>query len=210
MHGIALKRLGHNVRILERSPSNLLDGQGAGIMAGEKLQEFLKKHDYVQEPYFVPLPEIHFLDRAANVMRVWKMPFRSTSWETLYYRFRANYDGLLSQHVSKVPGRRDGEGKAIYEYATTVTDLQLHDGLVTVSFDSLNHGKGSYQADLVIAADGPSSGIRKMLYPEIERKYVGYAGWRGTAIERDVSTSTKELFGQNTMYFIGNGGHLLA
>ncbi|KAL8831190.1 MAG: hypothetical protein Q9191_001002 [Dirinaria sp. TL-2023a] len=209
MQGIVLKRLGHNVRILERSPSNLLDGQGAGIMAGEKLQEFLKKHDYSQEPYFIPLPQIHFFDRAANMTRVWKMELRATSWNTLYYRLRANYDGLLSPYVSRAPERGDAEGKAIYEYATTVTDLQLIDGLVTVSFESLNHGSGSYQADLVIAADGPSSNIRQRFYPDLERKYVGYAAWRGTVAERDVSSKTKERFEQYTNYFIGGRGHIL-
>lgn len=209
MQGIVLKRLGHNVRILERSPSNLLDGQGAGIMAGEKLQEFLKKHDYVQDPYFVPLPQIHFHDRAANVTRVWKMAFCATSWNTLYYRLRANYDGLLSPYVSQAPKRGAEEGKAIYQYATTVTDLQLNDGIVTVSFESLSHGRGSYQADFVIAADGPSSGIRKRFYPDLERKYVGYAAWRGTVVERDVSADTKDRFEQYTNYYVGSGGHIL-
>ena len=209
MQGIVLKRLGHNVRILERSPSSVLDGQGAGIKAGEKLQEFLRKHDYVREPYFVPMPQIHFLDRAANVTRVWKIPMDATSWNTLYYRLRANYDGLVSPYVSRTPERGVREGKAIYEYATTVTDIQLNDGVVTVSFESLNHGRGSYQADLVIAADGPSSSIRKMFYPEIHRKYVGYAAWRGTVVERDVSANTKERLVEKTNYYIGSGGHIL-
>lgn len=53
MHGIVLKRLGHNVRILNRDPTSFLESQGAGITAFEKVQEFFSKHDLSKQLYSI-------------------------------------------------------------------------------------------------------------------------------------------------------------
>ena len=63
--------------------------------------------------------------------------------------------------------------------------------------------------DLVIAADGPGSSIRKMLCPGTERTYVGYVAWRGTVDESQVSEETKTLFRTCLNYFIYEDGHIL-
>jgi len=210
MHGVVLKRLGHNVRILERSPSDLLHDQGAGITAMEDVREFLRKHDLSKQPNFVSSAQIQFLNRAANVVKIWKVPLSMTSWNTLYYRLRANFDGLASDYVPRTEdlrGERDGEVK--YEHGIMVTGLQCNDEVVTVSFEEINGQTGNLQADLVIAADGPSSTIRKMLSPGTRRKYVGYIAWRGTVLERDVSESAKKAFNQILNYFVHKGATIL-
>lgn len=210
MHGLVLKRLGHNVRILERSQSDLLHDQGAGVTAMENVLQFLSKHDLSKQPNYVASAQIQFLDRAANIVKIWKVPLSMTSWNTLYYRLRANFDGLPSDYVPQtgdLRGERDGKVK--YEHGVMVTDLQCNDEVVTVSFEELNGQTGSLQADLVIAADGPSSTIRKILSPGTSRKYVGYVAWRGTVLECDVSESTKKVFNQNLTYFIHKGATIL-
>lgn len=210
MHGVVLKRLGHNVRILERSPSDLLHDQGAGITAMEDVREFLSKHDLSKQPNFVSSAQIQFLDRAAKIVKTWKVPLSMTSWNTLYYRLRANFDGLASDYVpgtEDLRGERDGEVK--YEHGIMVTGLQCNDEVVTVSFEEINGQTGNLQADLVIAADGPSSTIRKMLSPGARRKYVGYVAWRGTVLERNVSDSAKKVFNQNLTYFVHKGATIL-
>jgi len=53
MSGLVLKRSGHHVRIFERSPSTLLQSQGAGIIFGIEGHEFLSKHVLVDRPFFV-------------------------------------------------------------------------------------------------------------------------------------------------------------
>lgn len=210
MHGIVLKRLGHNVRILERSPPDLLEGQGAGISAMEKVLEFLSQHDLSKQPNFVPSSQVQFLDKAANIAKVWKMPLHMTSWNTLYFRLRANFDGLQSEYLSQVSDlSTEKDGKVIYEHGITVTDLQNENEVMTVSFEQADGQRGRLQADLVIAADGPVSTIRRLLYPGSHRKYVGYIAWRGTVHERDVSERTKEMFKQNLTYFVHKGATIL-
>lgn len=203
-----LKRLGHNVNILERSTS--LNGQGAGILARENVQAFFSKHDLCDQPYFVKAEaKLQFLNKAATVIRVWKAQLCMTSWDTLYYRLRANYDGLQSDYVREPPPNRKGDGKVTYENGCTVTNLRYGDGVVTLDFERSIGGGGTLHADLVIAADGPGSNIRRMLFPNVERKYVGYAAWRGTIVESEVSSEARLLFGSCCNYFNYDSGHIL-
>ena len=50
------------------------------------------------------------------------------------------------------------------------------------------------RGDLVIAANGPSSAVRRILSSEGERAYAGYVAWRGTVSEREASDSMKKTF----------------
>lgn len=61
--GIALKRLGHEVTILERSPTPLLQDQGAGIVAGGDTLEFLKEFDKATKEVAVVSPVRHYLNQ---------------------------------------------------------------------------------------------------------------------------------------------------
>ena len=56
MHGIVLKRMGHSVQILERSPSAILIEQGAGLGVAGDLEAFVREYDSVQEPYMLASP----------------------------------------------------------------------------------------------------------------------------------------------------------
>lgn len=61
--GIVLKRLGHRVTILERSPTPLLHDQGAGIVAGGDTLNFLKQFDKYHREVAVVSPVRHYLDQ---------------------------------------------------------------------------------------------------------------------------------------------------
>jgi 2,6-dihydroxypyridine 3-monooxygenase len=55
--------------------------------------------------------------------------------------------------------------------------------------------KSSLEADIVVGTDGASSTVRTLLFPEVERTYVGYAAWRGTVKESLLEEETKALLG---------------
>ncbi|THX29001.1 FAD/NAD(P)-binding domain-containing protein, partial [Aureobasidium pullulans] len=97
MHGIMLSRLGHHVHILEQSTENFRHGQAAGIRAGPEAQKFLSEFDlHKHYPYAVDCPGMQFINQRSDYGRFVKFPMKQTSWTMLYYRLRANFDGLVT------------------------------------------------------------------------------------------------------------------
>ena len=169
------------------------EGQAAGISAMEHGTEFLKKHDLLSEkPYAVSCPGVQILDKNARVRMKVARPLTMTSWNVLYYRFRANFDGMKSEHCPEVPSPSSLDGTAIYEHGKRVTSVKQVDGELLVEFAD-GAGGGILKPNLVIVADGSTSSIRQLLQPDLERKYAGYAIWRGTVPENEVSEATQNL-----------------
>ncbi|KAI9880733.1 MAG: hypothetical protein M1830_001016 [Pleopsidium flavum] len=208
IHGIVLKRLGHNVRILERSPYPLLHDQGAGIVAMDPVQEFLRNYDLTQRPYAVTSPMLQWINMQEEVVNTMEMALKLTSWDLLYFILRANFDHVKSNYC-EVPGVSEGEGKATYDYGYTATDVSYDGGLPCVYFQDQDGKEGSTAADLIVVSDGASSTIRKIIMPDLERKYVGYVAWRGTVLEDEAPTHSRDVFKENLTYFQGKGSHIL-
>ncbi|KAI9792469.1 MAG: hypothetical protein M1833_001082 [Piccolia ochrophora] len=198
--GIVLKRLGHRVRIFERNPTPLLQHQGAGIVAGGEAQAFFDSFDATRSQIAVPSHLRHYFDKKGQVIHEEHKLQRMTSWDLLYYVLRANFDRVQSDYCT-VPDATEGEGDALYEYGHTVTDVREVDNHVEVDFHTKAGQKSRARADMVIAADGPGSTIRKILNPGVKRDYAGYVAWRGTVPEREVSTAVKEAFVEKFAFF---------
>ena len=208
MHGIVVKRLGHNVRIFEQYESSTRQGQAAGISAMEYGTAFLKQYDLLAEqPYAVSCPGVQVLDKNAKVKTQLARPLTMTSWNVLYYRLRANFDGLTSTYYPKAPPATANDGNALYEHGKSVTNVKYADGDVTVEYAD-NSGGGTTKPDLVIAADGSTSRVRQLLLPDLQRTYAGYAIWRGTVLERDLSKATRDLFQTKTTLMTIDGGYI--
>ncbi len=195
MHGIMIKRLGHNAHILEQSTSSTREGQAAGISAGPQMQELLRKFDLCDGEYALVNPGVQYIDKNLRVTRFQDVSMTLTSWNVLYHRLRANFDGLKSEYCSELREEGEGQGQAVYDAGKRVTDVTYANGQVTLTFEDLiNGGKGHLHPDLVIAADGSNSSIRQLLLPQLQKPYAGYFTWRGTIPEKDVSDETKKIF----------------
>jgi hypothetical protein len=53
------------------------------------------------------------MDSAGKVIRTMEADQRSTDWSTLYYRLRANFDGLQTGYC-EVPPETERDGQALY------------------------------------------------------------------------------------------------
>lgn len=199
-----LKRLGHNVRILEQHPSSTRNSQAAGISMHPAATAFVKKHDLAEGPNSIAADGIQYLDSNLQITGFRKLPMKMTSWDMLYYRMRANFDGLQSAFCPKPPQPASADGDAIYDLGKRVIDLNYEQGKLCLQFEDVaTHGSGLVlQPDLVIAADGGNSWIRQRLCPEVRRPYAGYVAWRGTVAEKDVSEETRELFFNRTTHTV--------
>ena len=99
----------------------------------------------------------------------------------------------------------DGRGNAKYENGCTVTGAEHVQEDVKVTWQQKDAGEKNEAVDLVIAADGASSTVRRLLEPSVERKYCGYVAWRGTVPEDQLSDEAKEVFVEKFTFFHSTG-----
>ncbi|KAI8626190.1 FAD/NAD(P)-binding domain-containing protein [Xylariaceae sp. FL1651] len=212
--GLALKALGYDTTILERNPSPLLQDQGAGIVAGGDTLDFFKRYNRCDRPLAVGSKARQYLDREGKIVHKEEMPQNMTSWDLTYNMMRANYDGVESAYC-KVPDPVPGHGKAVHLHDRNVTDIKEEkdeEGRtagVRVFWKSSHGDEGSILADIVVGADGPSSTIRKLVQPDVERTYAGYCALRGTLPESEASEETRETFCERFTFFHGPGVQIL-
>jgi 2-polyprenyl-6-methoxyphenol hydroxylase-like FAD-dependent oxidoreductase len=90
-----------------------------------------------------------------------------------------------------------------------VTALEESGEKMKVSWMQKDLGEQTCEADLIIAADGGSSTIRRLLKPDVERKYVGYVAWRGTVPETQLSDEAREVFVEKFPFYHSTGIQLL-
>jgi 2-polyprenyl-6-methoxyphenol hydroxylase-like FAD-dependent oxidoreductase len=226
---IVLLRQGHNVTILERSPTPLLQHQGAGVVAGGETQAFFSKHDRTRRPIAVTSQQRLYLNKKGDIVDKEDTVQRMTSWDLLYYLGRANFDKVKSDYLpaGDAPEKSNTEGTAHYEYGRIVRAAKEVGGKVEVVYEDVrpskedgglpNEGSGhgakqsTIQADLLIAADGPSSTLRQLLLPSTSRRtYAGYVAFRGTVLESELSASAEEVFFEKFTFFHAKATQILA
>ncbi|KAH6380646.1 hypothetical protein HBI14_241080 [Parastagonospora nodorum] len=174
---LSLKRLppphNHTITLLERSPTPLLHNQGAGICGRDIAARSASRQ---------------YLNKDGKIVHEEAMRQNMTSWNLFYHIFRANVDGVKSDHR---PSRKRRE-------------------IIIAQFEIGNSEKGETEADLLIAADGPSSTIRSLLAPNNQRTYAGYVALRGTLIESEANPQTLATFSERFTFFHGPGVQILA
>lgn len=210
--GVALKHLRKelNIRILERNPTPLLHDQGAGVVAGQDVQTFFKKHDKTKTPLTVNSHQRLYLDKSGTVIDRENKEQQMTSWDLLYHLLRANFDGVDSKYAKAVASDQY-EGITTYSYGHQVTgiDFECAEPL-SIKAKTSTGDTVTFHADLLIGADGPSSMIRKFIDPKVERTYAGYVAWRGTVPETQVSQAATDVFVEKFPFFHTKGIQILA
>ncbi len=208
MQGIAIKRLGHNVTILEQHLSDTREGQAAGIVTMEHSHAFMTRHDLLkQQPYTINCSTVQILDTNLEVAHKFNRPMRMSSWNVLYYRYRANFDGLKSAHCPEPPSEPTSSGRAVYDQGKRVTNVHEVGDKIELDYnDMISKTPGRIKADIVIVADGSNSYVRGLLQPHLHHTYAGYVAWRGTVPEEEVARQTRDLLkNKTTLHTTPNG-----
>ncbi|KAL9001809.1 MAG: hypothetical protein Q9188_005223 [Gyalolechia gomerana] len=205
-----IKRLGHNVRLLEQTTSSTRSSHAAGMGTGPRGIDYFKLHDLVDQPYATHCPGFQILDKQAQILRSTPPSLNLTGWDVLYYRLRANFDGLRSEYCSQPPERLPSDGTTSYEPGKRAIAANYTDSLMSLEYEDVAKGGfGILHADLVVIADGANSIIRQSLIPGLKPTYAGYFVWRGLVPEKEVSESTKSLFGAKSNVFAMKRGYIL-
>lgn len=213
MHALTLLSLPDppKVRILERSPTALLHNQGAGVVAGGETLQFFDEYVRAGREIAITSPMRHYLNRKGDEMpaSVEHRAQRMTSWDLLYHLLRWRVEGLQSEYVEGLEA--DDRPGAVYENGCTITNIEDagEDGVKLTWTHKDHEGGQTAIVDLVIAADGGSSTIRRLLLPSVQRKYVHYVAWRGTVSETQLSDAAKEAFVEKFTFFHSEGNQIL-
>ena len=159
--------------------------------------DFLEQYDRTKTP-ILTADGIQYLNRDGSIKFTTGgdgMTAQVASWDLLYNILRANFDGGYEGSYVATPPKMEGDGITNYLSGVRVTDLTEVDELVEVEYEGVDGKRVALQADIVIGADGPSSTVRKLLLPEVERTYVGYVTWRGTVKESLLSDEVRNWLG---------------
>ncbi|KAI0022367.1 hypothetical protein F4780DRAFT_788769 [Xylariomycetidae sp. FL0641] len=213
MCGIALKHGGHDVVIFEQDENERQSHQ-AGIGLGPAGEIFTGRHDRLTGSFTHTTNGVKSLDNDGTFRVVATGRRQITSWDTLYLRLRSIFDGYRGKAFLIDQPEGEGDGTAIFHSKTKVIDFGRDSpsssklNLTILDIDTKETSR--VEADMVIGADGPDSGIRRTYMPEISRKYAGYIAWRGTVPARDVSRSTRDAFQSAVVAYTMQGQHLIA
>ena len=178
----------------------------AGVGLAAYVKQFFDENDKLKDiPFGTPHDFMHVRNPDMSVKAKFPMYLRMTTWDATYYRLRANYDGLVSEYCSEPPDLSAVEARGVYETGVRVVrvdDEKNAEGKLKVLAESVETGEQKrYEADVVIAADGSNSTIRRQLYPELKREEPGYVLWRGTVPTADLSKELlDEIEGNTTLY----------
>jgi 2-polyprenyl-6-methoxyphenol hydroxylase-like FAD-dependent oxidoreductase len=161
--GLALRGIGADVNVFEREPGPM-DTRGAGIVVQPHLTLLLREHHAPERPV-TSCRVRRYLDPARGAGQTQSAPQEFTSWEAIYLTLRAAF-----------PADR-------YHMGAAVTDLTPEAARVVTTID----GHGQVESNVLIAADGENSPLRRRFLPTVSPRYAGYVAWRGTIDEANAS-----------------------
>jgi 2-polyprenyl-6-methoxyphenol hydroxylase-like FAD-dependent oxidoreductase len=187
----------------------LLHNQGAGIVAGGDTLALFKRYDKCGRDLAAGSIRRQYLNKDGEIVHKEDMRQNMTSWDLVYHMLRANVDGVKSDYC-EVPEDDNNDGRVKHLHGHKVTGLNEKGEKIVVQYETHDGKNGEMEADLVIGADGPSSTIRSILTPNVERKYAGYVALRGTVTETEVSPKTCEAFSERFTFFHTKGIQILA
>jgi 2-polyprenyl-6-methoxyphenol hydroxylase-like FAD-dependent oxidoreductase len=163
-----LLRAGHDVQVLEKAAASL-DGRGAGIVTHQPLMTAIERCGLtIDGSLGVAVNERVVLARDGAVAERAQISQVLTSWSRLYAMLSSVFDAKRMLYGTSVVS---------VQQSTSSAHVQCEDGR-------------SFEADIVVAADGIRSTVRAQLAPKVQPQYAGYVAWRGVCDEAVLSQLT--------------------
>jgi 2,6-dihydroxypyridine 3-monooxygenase len=184
---LVLRDAGYDVEVYERSETPL-EGRGAGIVLNPATVRYFIENDVLGVGEISTSTRwVRYMDRDGRTATEHQFSYRFTSYNALYRGLLVCFDDDY-YHL----------GEEIVEFDQDV------DG-VTIRFA----GDRSERCHLLVCADGIRSTARRLLLPDVTPEYAGYAGWRGTVEEAELSPETFAALNEAITYHVMQGSHTL-
>ncbi|MCW5773939.1 MAG: FAD-dependent monooxygenase [Rhodospirillaceae bacterium] len=175
-----LRAIGWDATVFERSKVALAS-RGAGLGTTRELVGLMRRAGArLDISMAVEMNAYVWIDAAGRILHTQERVTASSTWSRVYQPLRL---ALPDTHY------RPGMSLERVEPAA--------DG-VTAIFADGSRARG----DILIAADGNQSTVRRQLLPGVEPRYAGYVAWRGIMEERDVPAAIhRDLFDKMAFSF---------
>lgn len=159
---IALQQIGMKVKVYERSAGPA--AAGAGIIIAPNALQALEPYRISDEiiRQGIPSSGFHLLSDRGRPITQLTVP---SDYGRLHSIHRRDLHRIL---LSALP-------PGTLEWGKSFSRLEQQGNHVRVTFSDGSHAVG----DLVVAADGIHSNVRKRLFPKDSYRYAGYTCWRG-------------------------------
>lgn len=185
--GNYLIRRGWDVDILEIAPENLAS-RGQGIARHAELEDLLDLLDVPRGMSGgIDVTGRTAFDRTGAIISTFDLDQQLCAWNQVY----------LSLFDRFPPAQYHG-GHVFSGFETNGETTTVH----TTSGQT-------FEADVVIGADGFRSAVRQIVAPEVQPEYAGYVAWRGVSREANLSeTFRRDIFHHYAFLFM-SGSQLI-
>jgi 2-polyprenyl-6-methoxyphenol hydroxylase-like FAD-dependent oxidoreductase len=181
-----MRKIGWDVQVFERSSGDLAD-RGAGLGARPELFAVLQRIGIALDTSIMGHVRSRiFLDRSGNIVHEVRRRSATSAWGELY--------GALKAMLPAGCYRGAFALERVEQDANSVTAI-------------LADGSGA-RGDLLIAADGLFSTVRRQLAPHVQPAYAGYIGWRGIVRDDDLPPDVRDMISER-LTFGGPDGELV-
>ena len=183
-----LRQIGWKVTVFERTEGDLT-GRGAGLGMSEELMQALRRIGAPFEPSMGTVHEGYaWIDADGRVVHEFSRPTAGSTWARVYRPLR------------------DIVPDDIYRQGMALSRVEQDARSVTAIFTD----GARVNADLLVAADGVFSTVRRQLAPAVEPRYAGYVAWRGLVEERDLPKATLQAVQGRIAFCFPEGEMLLS
>ena len=192
---------GWDVVVYEKSAVPL-DGRGAGIVVhASTVRYLLDRMGLDIDTISCPSTVLRYFAPDGAIVHEEPSTYRFTAWNTLYRNLLA---GIGERHLlghalcgldTGDDSRNRGHGSG--DCVDGPVELRFANGVID-------------HADLVVAADGFDSTVRRRLFGTVDAKYSGYVGWRGMVAESDLTAGTFDLLADAITYSVIPSSHIVA
>ena len=165
--GHLLGQTGWDVTIFERSAGDLAD-RGAGLGISAELLDIMRRVGLrISRSLAFKVHGSIWLDQQGAIAFESPRGANGSAWSIIYQPLKAAF-----------PAERYRAGKALMRVE------QDRDGVTALFADGTRE-----RGDLLVAADGVYSAVRRQFLPEVEPRSAGYIAWRGLLDEKDLPPS---------------------
>lgn len=185
--GSLFRTVGWNVTVFERTIGDLT-GRGAGLGISAELLAVMKRIGARFEPSAGVAHESYvWMEADGRIVFEHNRKTVGSAWARVYRPLR------------------DAVPAEIYRQGMNLERVEQDARSVTAVFADGARVAG----DLLVAADGVLSTVRRQYAPEVEPRYVNYVAWRGLVEEREVSRATIDALAGHLVYAFPEGEMIL-